>query len=172
MTIAESAPGKGTTFRVSVEFSHVAEAKFVEESGRSSEERIAFLKDQFNGRTVLIAEDNALNATLLETYLSKLGIETMVAVNGLIPVNRFAEHRPFTIFMDVNMPEMNGLDACREIRKMQGEQPLIIALTASAFDQDREACLEAGMDEFLSKPLLGDDLYRKLELMFEQGAVA
>jgi len=172
VTIAESAPGKGTTFRVSVEFSHVAEAKFVEESGRSSEERIAFLKDQFNGRTVLIAEDNALNATLLETYLSKLGIETMVAVNGLIAVDRFAEHRPFMIFMDVNTPEMNGLDACREIRKMQGEQPLIIALTASAFDQDREACLEAGMDEFLSKPLLGDDLYRKLELMFEQGVVA
>ncbi len=172
VTIAESAPGKGTTFRVSVEFSHVAEAKFVEESGRSSEERIAFLKDQFNGRTVLIAEDNALNATLLETYLSKLGIETMVAVNGLIAVDRFAEHRPFMIFMDVNMPEMNGLDACREIRKMRGEQPLIIALTASAFDQDREACLEAGMDEFLSKPLLGDDLYRKLEQMFEQGVVA
>lgn len=172
VTIAESVPGKGTTFRVSVEFSHVAEAKFVEESGRSSEERIAFLKDQFNGRTVLIAEDNALNATLLETYLSKLGIETMVAVNGLIAVDRFAEHRPFMIFMDVNMPEMNGLDACREIRKMRGEQPLIIALTASAFDQDREACLEAGMDEFLSKPLLGDDLYRKLEQMFEQGVVA
>ena len=83
------------------------------------------------------------------------------------PLNHFD-----AVFMDINMPEMNGLDACGEIRKMQGEQPLIIALTASAFDQDREACLEAGMDEFLSKPLLGDDLYRKLELMFEQGAVA
>ena len=172
VTIAESVPGIGTTFRVSVEFTHVAEAKIVEESGRNSEERIAFLKDQFKGRTVLIAEDDALNATLLETYLSKLGIETMVAVNGLIAVDRFAEHRPFMIFMDINMPEMNGLNAFREIRKMQGEQPLIIALTASAFDQDREACLAAGMDEFLSKPLLGDDLYRKLELMFEQGVVA
>lgn len=163
-----SEPGKGSTFRVAVSFEPASLAEAEPESDRGLEDLMAFLRTKLAGQPVLIAEDNSLNATLLENYLEKLGVKPLVAADGKTAVELFTEHRPILIFMDVNMPVMNGLDACRAIRAMEGDQPCILALTASAFDSDRDACLDAGMDAFLSKPLLSEELYRKLENIFDR----
>jgi len=100
--------------------------------------------------TALVAEDNQVNRFLLETLLRKAGWHVLVAEDGERAVALAGEAD--IILMDVQMPEIDGLEAARRIRAAGNDVP-IIALTAGARDQDREACMEAGMNAFLSKPL-------------------
>jgi len=114
---------------------------------------------------ILLAEDNPINQMMMLKMLNKLGYIADVASNGL-EVLKFLEIQPYDlILMDVQMPEMDGFQATREIRRRwpTEDRPKIIAITAYALEGDRESCLAAGMDDYLSKPLRLDKLRVVLE---------
>ena len=103
---------------------------------------------------ILIAEDNPTNQKLIIRVLNKLGYQQIeIARNGLEVVEKFDEQFYDVILMDVQMPEMDGLEATRLIRQKQYHQPVIISMTANAMQGDREECMKAGMDDYISKPV-------------------
>ena len=104
------------------------------------------------GLRVLLAEDNPVNQRLALKMLEKLGIRAVLAANGRQAVIEARRMQPDLILMDLQMPECDGLDATRAIRRLEQPQPVIVALTANALAEDREACLAAGMDDHLAKP--------------------
>jgi PAS domain S-box-containing protein len=113
---------------------------------------------------ILLAEDNAVNQKLALRLLERLGYEADLAQNGL-EVLEALERQPYDIvLMDVQMPELDGLDATRRIRARwpEGEGPRIIAMTANAMREDRDACLEAGMDDYVAKPIRPEELAEAL----------
>ena len=116
-----------------------------------------------SGMRILVAEDNKVNRLVMKKFLRDIPIELEFAHNGSEAVEMVQERRPHLVFMDMSMPVMSGLEATRVIRDSEGTQPVIVALTANAFDSDRDACLQAGMDEFLSKPLNRNDLLAVLQ---------
>jgi PAS domain S-box-containing protein len=114
------------------------------------------------GLAILVAEDNEINALLARALLVKLGHRPTMAANGAIAVESWlaaqVSGEPYDlVLMDVNMPELDGIEATRRIRSAESERGAprtpIVALTANAFDEDRDACTAAGMDGFLPKPL-------------------
>ncbi len=117
-----------------------------------------------NRRHVLVAEDNPVNQRVVLAMLGRLGCRTVVVGNGRAAVEAWAEKDFDLVLMDCHMPEMDGYSATREIRRREGpgERTLIIALTASAMEGDRRRCLDAGMDDYLPKPLRLDALAKVL----------
>jgi CheY-like chemotaxis protein len=110
------------------------------------------------GMRVLVAEDNVINQRVAERLLEKLGVSVTIAVNGLEAL-RAVERGDWTVvLMDLQMPEMDGLEATRRIRELPRAQPVIIAVTANALNEHRTAALEAGVDDFLTKPITLDAL--------------
>jgi signal transduction histidine kinase/CheY-like chemotaxis protein len=108
---------------------------------------------------ILLAEDNAVNQKLAIRILERLGYRADVASNGLEAVESVERQAYDVILMDVQMPEMDGLDSTRNIRKLaQVSQPYIIAMTANAMEGDREMCLAAGMNDYVSKPIRVNEL--------------
>lgn len=123
-------------------------------------------KSRLQRLPVLIAEDNKVNQRLLQLMLKHLGYTTVAVENGLEACGRLARTSFSLIFMDIQMPVMNGLDATREIRATipESQQPFIIGVTGSQIK--RADCLEAGMDEYVPKPIDLQRLHlllRKLE---------
>jgi CheY-like chemotaxis protein len=112
---------------------------------------------------ILIAEDNPVNQTLTVRTLRKLGYNTTLKENGLLTLEEVQRRHYDLIFMDVQMPEMDGLEATRLIRKSVPVQPVIIAMTANAMAEDKEACLQAGMDDYISKPINLDQLIKTIQ---------
>jgi CheY-like chemotaxis protein len=114
---------------------------------------------------ILVAEDNPVNQKLSLLLLSRLGYRADLAGNGLEVLQSLARQSYDLIFMDMHMPKMDGLDATERVRQMYpaGGGPWIIALTANAMQSDRENCLAAGMQDFLSKPIQMHDLRSALE---------
>jgi CheY-like chemotaxis protein len=106
-----------------------------------------------DGLRVLVAEDNAVNRLLVEKFLNTAPVELAFAQDGREAVAQFESFGPDVVLMDMSMPEMDGLEATRAIRALARPQPVIVALTANALDSDRKACLAAGMDDFMSKPI-------------------
>ena len=102
--------------------------------------------------TILVAEDNPINQTLAIRTLNKLGYTADIAPNGLDVLERLTSKSYDLIFMDVQMPELDGLQTTRAIRQDFSKQPIIIAMTANAMTEDKENCLQAGMDDYISKP--------------------
>jgi len=153
----ESAPGKGSRFEVVLEFPIDAEADKVQTASALPEEAEAV--SPLSGMSFLCAEDNAINAEILEMLLETKGASCTICSNGQEIVDAFASVKPGEydmILMDVQMPVMDGLEATRRIRN--GENPLgrtipILAMTANAFLEDMQKSKEAGMDEHLSKPV-------------------
>jgi CheY-like chemotaxis protein/anti-sigma regulatory factor (Ser/Thr protein kinase) len=111
-------------------------------------------------RHVLLAEDDAVNQTMATQLLEKMGHEVELAENGAEALEALRKRAYDVVLMDVQMPEMDGLEATRRIRDERpvDDQPYIVALTAAVMDGDRERCQEAGMDAFLSKPVKQEDL--------------
>jgi len=116
---------------------------------------------------VLLAEDNPVNQKLAKLLLSKLGCQVDVASGGVEALRLFAEHTYDAIFMDCQMPDMDGYEATARIRASgtRGHSIPIIATTASSMVGDRERCLAAGMSDYVSKPLNLRDLQRVLDNM-------
>jgi signal transduction histidine kinase/CheY-like chemotaxis protein/CHASE3 domain sensor protein len=113
---------------------------------------------------ILMAEDNAVNQKLAMRLLERMGYTADLAENGLEAIAALERQTYDVILMDVQMPEMDGLEATREIRRRWTglDRPHIIAMTANAMQGDRELCIEAGMDDYLSKPVNRDALARAL----------
>jgi signal transduction histidine kinase len=158
----ESAPGQGASFWFTLR-AGVASASEAPGAGCA---RIARAPSSatpvFAGR-VLVAEDVAANRLVVEAFLRRLGVGHETVVDGRAAVARAMDaDRPALVLMDCNMPELDGIEATREIRRRERESGLarlpIVAMTARAFAEDRAACEAAGMDGFLSKPLRFDDV--------------
>jgi len=129
---------------------------------------------------VLIADDKEDNRQLLAQLLAPVGFEIRLATNGAEAVQEFEEWRPHLILMDFRMPVMDGREAIRRIRAMAGrEDPKIIAVTASAMDENRQELMEIGADDFISKPFREAELFQKIHahlgveyVYAEEGAAA
>ncbi|XOF32504.1 MAG: response regulator [Candidatus Electrothrix sp. YB6] len=154
----ESEPGKGSTFSCTACFDK-AEPEPEETAGPSdlSDESVAGKKEGdcaavLAGLRVLLAEDNLFNQKLAQIILEKSEIRVETAVNGKEAVEAVRKGRYDFVLMDVQMPVMDGLEAARTLRKEQIRIP-IIALTANATAKDRSDCLDAGMDDYISKPV-------------------
>jgi signal transduction histidine kinase/CheY-like chemotaxis protein/ligand-binding sensor domain-containing protein len=124
--------------------------------------RHSIVDDAKQSTRILLAEDNPINQKLARFMLTKAGYQVEVVNNGKLAVEAYsaAPHRFDMIFMDVQMPEMNGIDACVEIRRRGFNDVPIIAMTAQAMKGDRERCLDAGMNDYMAKPI-------KREVVFE-----
>jgi PAS domain S-box-containing protein len=154
---ARSELGMGSVFTLTLPFA------------RAEDQRIAppvadtkVLPCSLDGKRILIADDNATNRMVVSRMLAGLGLDLSFAADGAAAVETYGSAAPDLVLMDVSMPVLNGLDATREIRCLEaagrsGRCP-IIALTANAFADDRETCLAAGMDDFLTKPIRKDEL--------------
>jgi CheY-like chemotaxis protein len=113
---------------------------------------------------ILLAEDNQVNQKLALRLLDQMGYRADIASNGLEAIESIERQTYDVILMDVQMPEMDGLDATRRIRRLvKVTQPHIIAMTANAMEGDREMCLAAGMDDYISKPIRVPDLVKALD---------
>jgi CheY-like chemotaxis protein len=111
---------------------------------------------------ILVAEDHPVNQKLALAVLAKLGYQPDMAANGKEALDKVSHQAYDIILMDVQMPEMDGLEATRMIRRCVQPQPVIIAMTANAMQGDRDGCLQAGMDDYISKPLEIDELVAQL----------
>jgi CheY-like chemotaxis protein len=119
-----------------------------------------------SGLRILIAEDNLVNRAVATGILEKAGHVLVHAATGRAAVEAFSGGCFDLIFMDVQMPEMDGFEATRRIRELEketGHHITIVAMTAHAMTGDRERCLAAGMDDYISKPLRKEDLFRALD---------
>ncbi len=112
---------------------------------------------------ILVAEDNMINQQLILHILHRLGYEPECVDNGELVLEAIGRQPYDIILMDVQMPEMDGMEATRRIRQQPGAQPIIIALTANAMQGDQEECLNAGMNDYLSKPVRLEELVAKLQ---------
>jgi PAS domain S-box-containing protein len=167
---AESELGKGSSFWFTATFERSAElaidlnAAPHPSSAISSEE---LLKRDFMGTRVLVCEDNPINQEIISELLSDVGFVVDIAENGAVAIGLAETNSYRLVLMDMQMPLVDGLEATRELRKMPSYVATpILAMTANAFEADREACFTAGMDHFVTKPVkpdaLFDSIYRLL----------
>ena len=113
---------------------------------------------------VLVVDDDAVNLRVVDMMLRRLGLETKLVNNGLEAVDLASRETWDVVFMDLRMPGIDGLEATRRIRRRLDGRPLrIVALTANAMSEDRDGCLAAGMDDFITKPLKFTELSTRLE---------
>lgn len=112
--------------------------------------------------SILVAEDNPINQEVINHILVNMGYTPKIVENGIAAFNALRETNYELVLMDMQMPEMDGLECTRKIRKSLTIQPLIIALTANAMPADQEECIRSGMNDYLPKPISLDDLRSKL----------
>jgi signal transduction histidine kinase/CheY-like chemotaxis protein len=121
-------------------------------------------------REILLVEDNDINQQLMVNMLERLGYRAALAADGLQAIEAFRRRRPDLVLMDCQMPNMDGFEATAEIRRLEENAPApavpIVALTANAMQGDRERCLAAGMNDYLSKPVRLPDLRKTLDRWF------
>jgi signal transduction histidine kinase/ActR/RegA family two-component response regulator len=153
----ESEPGKGSRFSFTI-----ATRPAPLKTASTTLATIPRLADKYPLQ-ILLAEDNPINRQLAVMILDKMGYAPGLAENGKEVLDQLQKEPFDLIFMDIQMPEMDGLQATRHIRSKGVHQPIIIAMTANTTRKDRDDCLTEGMNDFLSKPVHLDELIRMLE---------
>jgi len=167
----ESTPGEGTrfAFELSLRVPTAEERRCAEEGARSRSGG----HDVGGALRVLVAEDHRVNALLVTRLLEKHGHEVRVCETGAAAVQAVAEDRYHVVLMDIQMPDLDGFQATAAIRDAETEHRIpIIALTAHAMDGDRDSCLAAGMDGYVSKPIDARQLFRALASVTRESAPA
>jgi CheY-like chemotaxis protein len=160
----DSRPGEGSTFWFALPLTVDACPRPVP-GGETRSRPVMDRKFAGSSIRVLVVEDNVVNQRVATRILEKMGLRADVASNGREAVERFKVSPYEVIFMDCQMPEMDGYAASREIRRLEGSSArhaAIVAMTAEAMTGAREACLTAGMDHYISKPVKPEDLYEAL----------
>ena len=153
----ESVEGEGSAFWFSANF------KCTEEKPESISDVVNGYEDLQLDAKILLVEDNPINLMVAQKMLEKVGLKPSLANNGVEALSQLKEQSFDLVLMDCQMPEMDGFDATREIRKLDiralNKQPLpIVAMTANVMSGDRERCLEVGMDDYIGKPVQRDQL--------------
>jgi CheY-like chemotaxis protein len=152
--------GRGTVFHFEV---MLEEGEAIEERPQADQRRVICLRRGQKTNRVLIADDKVENRDLLQQILEPIGFETRTAVNGLEALELFQNWHPHIVLMDLRMPLLDGREAIRRIRALPARAKTpIIAITASAFEENRRDMIEAGADDFLGKPFRERELFDKL----------
>ena len=158
----ESEPGIGSNFWFTFEAEEALASEFVEQEKEES----SLLEGQYfqEGPLVLLVDDNDINRQVASTILLKAGCQVDVAKNGYEAIEK-VKNRPYQmVFMDIQMPEMDGITATAEIKKLDlANSPVIIAMTAYSMQDERKNILEAGLDDYLAKPIKANNLIRKVQ---------
>jgi PAS domain S-box-containing protein len=158
---ADSLPGEGSTFWFTALLGRCEAAAAACSDAAVAAADLAKLRHA--GARVLLAEDNEVNREVALMMLAQADLQVETAASGAEALELAGRKRFDLILMDVQMPGMDGLEATREIRKLPGAAAIpILALTASAFEQDRRDCIDAGMDDFITKPVHLENLYAVL----------
>jgi len=162
----ESQPRKGATFTVELPVESVDESLDLSEG---SKRRVIGLETDQPMFNILIVEDDDNSRIVLKQLLEQVGFSVLEAKNGRQAVEMHTRYQPDLIWMDIRLPMMDGLEATRQIRAFTthnpqpaARNPVIIALTASVFEADREKVLEAGCDDFVRKPFHEDEIFDKM----------
>ena len=158
----DSTPGQGSTFWFTARLLKLSEE--AAEPGDKQDEAVeSELRIHYSGRRVLLAEDEPINREITVAQLEEAGLHVDTAEDGLQAVELASRQTYDLILMDMQMPNLDGLDATRRIRALPGRNTWpIIAMTANAFAEDRERCMEAGMNDFTSKPIDPERFYQIL----------
>jgi PAS domain S-box-containing protein len=160
----ESIEGKGSTFSFTLKC-EISDMKALPRNSQLAIQKVDAQKAAL--LRVLIAEDNMVNQNVLKYMLETLGVQADIASNGLEVLEKLKNNVYHIIYMDVQMPEMDGLEATQRIRSMGYSDLQIIALTANSSPEDRERCLESGMNDFISKPFVLPQLQSSLNKIVE-----
>ena len=158
----ESDPGVGSNFWFTVRLSKSTQplAVSILPSTAAAETRI---KQRYNGARVLLAEDEPINQEVSRGLLEEVGLVVDLAADGLLAVDMAKATNYALILMDMQMPLLDGVEACKAIRLCPGrENTPILAMTANAFEEDRQRCFEAGMNDHIAKPVDPDLLFETL----------
>jgi two-component system cell cycle response regulator DivK len=122
----------------------------------------------FSGKSVLVVEDNIISFKLISTVLSRVHATVSHASNGKKAIEMCrGDHPVDMVLMDIQMPELNGIEATRAIKKLRPELP-VIAATANTFDDERAACRAAGCDGYINKPLQFGKLFELMQSLFDR----
>ena len=160
----DSTVGKGSTFWFVVDLKRGQGPMPAQAAAGTTTGAELRLRADHGGARILLTEDNAINIEVVQQILHAVGLDVAVAENGRIALEKAQAERFDLILMDMQMPEMDGVSATRAIRRLPDHPDIpILALTANAFTEDRRACLEAGMNDVLTKPIEPAALYEALE---------
>ena len=168
---------KGMTFKLDIPVRRLASIDFKgKQKINSSQVSSVVVKEESNENQtkslrILLAEDNSFNQMIALKFLAKLGYQADCALNGLEVLKAIEQKSYDLILMDIQMPEMDGLEATRQIRQMESargvsnltNQIKIVAMTANVMNEDRENCIKAGMDDFISKPVHIEEIAKTLK---------
>ena len=155
--------GKGSTFTLCLNLDEKSEEKYF-----NNIDEVTFNKDDYNSNVVkqkplrgniLLVEDNAVNQELIQMYLEKMGANVTCAGNGSIAVSLAKRQSYDLIYMDMQMPVMSGMEAVKILRK-EGHSEPIVMLTANATSDDKSQCMDAGANDFVTKPIIRQTLYK------------